>query len=80
MISISKNDFMVTIKDNLKRQWETNAVKIKNSPYFKHLSSMELNKCSTVSFIKTFTQYERVFGEYHKIFEIIIDQFNLKCT
>lgn len=56
-------------KDSLKLQWDTNAMTIKNSIYFKYLSSMELNKCSIVSFIKTFIRYERVLGEKHNTLE-----------
>lgn len=62
LISISKNDFMDIVKDNLQLQWNANAVAIKNSSYFKHLSLMELNKCSTYSFIKTFKENEYVLG------------------
>eukprot|EP00102_Acyrthosiphon_pisum_P020878 XP_016658088.1 PREDICTED: uncharacterized protein LOC100575934 isoform X2 [Acyrthosiphon pisum] len=63
LISISKNDFTDIIKDNLQLQWNENATAIKNSSYFKHLSLMELNKCSTISFIKTFKDNEYVLGE-----------------
>lgn len=63
LISISKNDFMDIIKDNLQLQWNANAIAIKNSSYFKHLSLMELNKCSTISFIKTFKEHEYVLGK-----------------
>ncbi|CAI6365934.1 unnamed protein product [Macrosiphum euphorbiae] len=61
--SISKNDFTDIIKDNLQLQWNENAIAIKNSSYFKHLSLMELNKCSTISFIKTFKDHEYVLGK-----------------
>lgn len=62
-MSISKNAFMEITKNNLKLHWDTNAWAIKNSPYFKHLSPMELNKCSVVSCIKMLRKYERVLGE-----------------
>lgn len=65
MISISKIDFMDSIKDNLQIKWDENALVIENSPYFKHLNSAELNECRTVSFVKTFTQNEYVFGMYN---------------
>lgn len=64
LICISKNDFVDIIKDNLRLHWNMNATAISRLPYFKHLSVMELNKCSTVSFIKVFTQNEYVFGKY----------------
>lgn len=50
-------------KDNLRMQWDTNAMAIKNSPYFQHLSLMELNECSVVSSIISFRNNERVLGE-----------------
>ncbi|XP_060864846.1 uncharacterized protein LOC132941015 [Metopolophium dirhodum] len=62
LISISKNDFTDIIKDNLQLRWNANAIAIKNSSYFKHLSLMELNKCSTISFIKTLKDHEYVLG------------------
>lgn len=63
LICISKNDFKVITSDNLQKLWNINAETIKILPYFKQLNSMELNKCSSVSFIKTFAQNEYVFGK-----------------
>ncbi|CAI6373928.1 unnamed protein product [Macrosiphum euphorbiae] len=63
LISISKNDFTDIIKDNLQLKWNENSKAIKNSSYFKHLSLMELHKCSTISSIKTFKNHEYVLGK-----------------
>lgn len=62
LITISKNDFIYAIKDSLQLEWNANAMAIKKSSYFNHLSSMEINKCSTISFIKTYTQDQYVLG------------------
>lgn len=68
---------MDVIKDNLQLQWNANAIIIKTLPYFKHLNTTELNKCSTVSFIKTFTQNDYyVLGKYntnHKSLKIVME-------
>ncbi|XP_026811220.1 uncharacterized protein LOC113552561 [Rhopalosiphum maidis] len=63
LICISKNDFTDIIKNNLQLKWNANATAIKNFSYFKHLSLLELNRCSTVSFIKTFKGNEYVLGK-----------------
>lgn len=55
---------MDVIRDNMQVQWDENAEAIRNSPYFKHLNETELNKCKTISFIKTFKKNEYVFGEH----------------
>lgn len=58
---------MDIIKNNLQLKWNANAVIIKKSKYFKHLNKTELNKCSIVSFIKTFTQNDYYVLGKHKI-------------
>ncbi|XP_025192392.1 cAMP-dependent protein kinase type II-alpha regulatory subunit-like [Melanaphis sacchari] len=63
LICISKNDFTDIIKNNLQLKWNANAIAIKCFSYFKHLSLLELNRCSTVSFIKTFKGNEYVLGK-----------------
>ncbi|KAF0771100.1 cAMP-dependent protein kinase type II-alpha regulatory subunit-like [Aphis craccivora] len=63
LICISKNDFTDIIKNNLQLKWNANAKAIKKFSYFKHLSLLELNRCSTVSFIKIFKGNEYVLGK-----------------
>ncbi|XP_050055024.1 uncharacterized protein LOC126549558 isoform X2 [Aphis gossypii] len=63
LICISKNDFTDIIKNNLQLKWNANAIAIKKFSYFKHLSLLELNRCSTVSFIKIFKGNEYVLGK-----------------
>lgn len=63
LICISKTDFTDIIKNNLQLKWNANAIAIKKFSYFKHLSLLELNRCSTVSFIKIFKGNEYVLGE-----------------
>lgn len=49
--------------NNLQQIWHVNAEAINKLSYFEHLSPMELNKCYSVSFIKTFALNEYVFGK-----------------
>ncbi|KAE9545669.1 hypothetical protein AGLY_001212 [Aphis glycines] len=63
LICISKNNFTDIIKNNLQLKWNANAIAIKKFSYFKHLSLLELNRCSTVSFIKIFKGNEYVLGK-----------------
>jgi len=64
LISISKKDFANIVADGLRIKWDTNAMAIRNSPYFRHLTDIELHKCSAVSFIKTYTENDHVLGKY----------------
>lgn len=60
LIKISKDDFEDVIKDNLRLQWISNSIAIKKLPHFDYLSTEDINRCSTFSFIKTFQKNEYV--------------------
>ncbi|XP_050426951.1 uncharacterized protein LOC126837164 [Adelges cooleyi] len=63
LICISREDFVETLKDNMLLVWEKNAEAIKNSWFFNYLNLDQLNKASTVSFIKTYQPDEHVVGD-----------------
>jgi hypothetical protein len=82
LIKISKNDFVDIIKDNLRLYWNSNLIAMQNLPQFNYLSLEDLNKCSTVSFIKTFKKYEHVLSKYnsthYKLKLTVIEKINRK--